>query len=154
MEIPPRSKEEQHVFNTLAHIFTGDNANVRQLTKVRNLIEQHAAQRDLSALIAVHSKQKVCQVAHRLLNNGVFASEAAARERFDTATVEPLAMPTIAKSASCAKPTPTPGEKSHDTNPPRQPNSSDSSTPECQALGKTKTVDPPTQKVLQGGSTY
>jgi hypothetical protein len=88
LNIRPGSAEEHAIYAALKHIFTGDNVNIRQPQKIRTLVNQHEAEGRLAPLITSPGIAAIGQIAKRLLADGIFNSEAAARGRFMTSGID------------------------------------------------------------------
>lgn len=103
MTINPQSVEEKAVYAALKDIFRDDRAKVRQLSKIRALVEQHSKKNDLSALIQLHGAESLCKSAQALLADSIFVSEDRAKARFAVLATTP-AVPVPAKAATGGAP--------------------------------------------------
>lgn len=68
----PRTAHHEAVLEALQSIFNGPNADIRKLRAVRNAIVEKQDQANIKSIIGKYSLEKVCILAHRLLQDGRF----------------------------------------------------------------------------------
>jgi hypothetical protein len=76
--------DERLVYLALKNVFKGPDAQLRIAKKIRKLIQKHLDDGDaeVSALVAEHNIDNVCNTAKALLQDEIFASTLKAKIRF------------------------------------------------------------------------